>query len=87
MFETELQMQKEFIIYINDIKKDNIILEENNKFIICDNFKFLNLKFTAYELKLKQWKKTILQDIKNKLKSLLISYDEKFNSLILDDKC
>lgn len=48
------------------LKKENIILEENNKFIICDNFKFPNLKFTAYELKLKQWKKAVLQAIKNK---------------------
>ena len=48
------------------LKKENIILEENNKFIICDDFKFPNLKFTAYELKLKQWKKAVLQAIKNK---------------------
>lgn len=48
------------------LKKENIVLEENNKFIICDDFKFPNLKFTAYELKLKQWKKAILQAIKNK---------------------
>lgn len=68
MFETELQMQKEFIIYINDIKKDNIILEENNKFIICDNFKFLNFKFTAYELKLKQWKKNYFAGYKKQIK-------------------
>lgn len=48
------------------LKKENIVFEENNKFIICDNFKFPNLKFTAYELKLKQWKKAILQAIKNR---------------------
>lgn len=48
------------------LKKENIILEENNKFIICDDFKFPNLKFTAYELKLRQWKKAVLQAIKNK---------------------
>lgn len=48
------------------LKKENIVLEENNKFIICDDFKFPNLKFTAYELKLKQWKKATLQAIKNK---------------------
>lgn len=48
------------------LKKENIVFEENNRFIICDNFKFPNLKFTAYELKLKQWKKAILQAIKNK---------------------
>ena len=48
------------------LKKEEVILEENNKFIIHDDFKFPNLKFTAYELKLKQWKKAILQAIKNK---------------------
>lgn len=48
------------------LKKEDVILEENNKFIIHDDFKFPNLKFTAYELKLKQWKKAILQAIKNK---------------------
>ncbi len=48
------------------LKKENIVLEEENKFIIHEDFKFPNLKFSAYELKLKQWKKAVLQAIKNK---------------------
>lgn len=48
------------------LKKENIVIEENSKYIISDNFKFPHLKFTAYELKLKQWKKAIMQAIKNK---------------------
>lgn len=51
---------------LSTLKKENVISEDNNKFIINDNFKFPNLKFTAYELKLKQWKKAILQAVKNK---------------------
>lgn len=58
---------EEYLLSIlSTLKRENIVLEENNKFIICDDFKFPNLKFTAYELKLKQWKKAILQAIKNK---------------------
>lgn len=51
---------------LSTLKREDIVLEENNKFIICDDFKFPNLKFTAYELKLKQWKKAVLQAVKNK---------------------
>ena len=51
---------------ISMLKKENIIEETNNKFTICKNFEFPHLNFTAYELKLKQWKKAILQAIKNK---------------------
>lgn len=58
---------EEYLISIlNTLKRENIILEENNKYVIYDDFKFPNLKFTAYELKLKQWKKAILQAVKNK---------------------
>ncbi len=58
---------EEYLLSIlSTLKKESIILEENNNFIISDNFKFPNLKFTAYELKLKQWKKAVLQAIKNK---------------------
>lgn len=58
---------KEYLLSIlTTLKKENVVIEKNSKFIICDDFKFPNLKFTAYELKLKQWKKAILQAIKNK---------------------
>lgn len=58
--------QEYLLSILSTLKRENVVLEENNKFIICDDFKFPNLTFTAYELKLKQWKKAILQAIKNK---------------------
>lgn len=56
--------------YLNSIlltlKKANIVLETNsNKYTICHDFKFPNLKFNSYELKLKDWKKAILQATRN----------------------
>lgn len=48
------------------MKKEHIIYEIEHKFIVCEDFKFPNLKFTSYELKLKQWKKAVLQAMKNK---------------------
>lgn len=56
--------------YLNSIllvlEKEKIISKlQNNKYIICKDFKFPNLKFIAYELKLKDWKKAIIQASKN----------------------
>lgn len=48
------------------LEKENIVTRlENNKYIICKDFKFPSLKFIAYELKLKDWKKAIIQASKN----------------------
>ena len=48
------------------LEKENIVTRlENNKYIICKDFKFPSLKFIAYELKLKNWKKAIIQASKN----------------------
>ena len=36
---------EEYLLSIlSTLKRENIVLEENNKFIICDDFKFPNLK-------------------------------------------
>lgn len=56
--------------YLNSIilalEKVNIIFEANpNKYTICPDFQFPNLKFNSYELKLKDWKKAILQATRN----------------------
>ncbi len=56
--------------YLNSIilslEKANIIFESGNrKYTICPNFQFPNLKFSSYELKLKDWKKAILQATRN----------------------
>lgn len=58
---------KDYILnIISNLKKDNIILEySEHKYVISDNFKFPKLKFNAYELKLKDWRKAILQAVKN----------------------
>lgn len=51
---------------LTNLKRENIINEiEKNKYVISSNFKFPTLKFTAYELKLKEWKKAIIQASKN----------------------
>lgn len=51
---------------ILDLEKANIISHlENNKYIINNDFKFPNLRFNSYELKLKDWKKAILQATRN----------------------
>lgn len=57
--------------YLNSIlynlQKEKIIYTPiTNKYAICEDFKFPNLKFTSYELKLKDWKKAILQATRNK---------------------
>lgn len=56
--------------YLNSIlgilEKEKVVTRlENNKYIICKDFKFPSLKFIAYELKLKDWKKAIIQASKN----------------------
>ena len=58
---------KEYILnIISNLKRDNIIIElSEHKYIISDKFKFPKLKFNAYELKLKDWRKAILQAVKN----------------------
>ncbi len=58
---------KEYLLnIISNLKKENIIIENSfQKFIISENFKFPKLKFNAYELKLKDWKKAINQAVKN----------------------
>jgi hypothetical protein len=58
---------KSYILNIvNALKKANIIYEvSNQKYQICSDFKFPNLKFTSYELKLKDWRKAMLQAQKN----------------------
>lgn len=51
---------------ISILKKEKIIIEFcEHKYVISDDFKFPKLKFNAYELKLKDWKKAILQAVKN----------------------
>ena len=58
---------KEYLLnIISNLKKEKIIVEINSqKFIISEDFKFPKLKFNAYELKLKDWKKAINQAVKN----------------------
>lgn len=56
--------------YLNSIlqtlEKAKIIVSINStKYMICKDFKFPNLKFNSYELKLKDWKKAILQATRN----------------------
>lgn len=52
---------------LNRLKKVKIIsLDENNKIVIDKNFKYPNIEFVSYELKLKKWKNAILQATKNK---------------------
>ncbi len=56
--------------YLNSIllnlEKANIISEiDYKKYIINNDFQFPNLKFNSYELKLKDWKKAILQATRN----------------------
>ena len=56
--------------YLNSIllalEKANIVFESiPRKYTIYPDFKFPNLKFNSYELKLKDWKKAILQATRN----------------------
>ena len=51
---------------LQSLEKAKIIFSiDSNKYVICKNFKFPNLKFNSYELKLKDWKKAIIQATRN----------------------
>lgn len=52
---------------LNKLKKENIIeTDEKGMFLINKNFRFPNIEFTSFELKLKNWKNAIIQANKNK---------------------
>lgn len=48
-----------------NLKKYNIINEENKRYIISDTFEFPNVEFVAYEAKLNDWQKAISQALIN----------------------
>lgn len=55
------------ISIVNKLKKANIITnDDKGMFLINKNFKFPNIEFTSFELKLKNWKNAIIQANKNK---------------------
>lgn len=55
------------ISILGKLKKANIIVnDENGMFLINKNFKFPNIEFISFELKLKNWKNAIIQANKNK---------------------
>lgn len=55
------------ISIINKLKKANIVMsDDKGMFLINKNFKFPNIEFISFELKLKNWKNAITQANKNK---------------------
>lgn len=52
---------------INKLKKENIVVnDEKGMILINKNFRFPNIEFTSFELKLKNWKNAVTQANKNK---------------------
>lgn len=55
------------ISIINKLKKGNIVInDEKGMLLINKDFKFPNIEFTSFELKLKNWKNAVIQANKNK---------------------
>lgn len=55
------------ISIINKLKKENIVInDEKGMLLINKDFKFPNIEFMSFELKLKNWKNAIIQANKNK---------------------